>query len=178
MDKLNTASWLAVAVSLTGLAVYTAVDRNGLTAHVPHRSPTSPASTTNTPNKPELSIDLAFRVDADTSKGETTYSFIARNFGDEGLTITSLARSGPGLQLLHASANPATVPPHGRTTVTATYRVTDCALVPRSSWPMPVTLISAGNQSTQALDLGGTSPDTPWQAAAADAVCHPQSATP
>ena len=178
VNKANAASWIAVAVALTGALAYTAANRDGLTAHVPHPSKPNTSSPVQPPKNSPLTVELSFQLSGDTSLLETTYTFKATNFGDQSLTITSVGRSGAGLQLLHASANPATVPPHGSTTVTTTYRVIDCARVTRSPWPLPVTFTSAGNQSTQLLELGSTSPDTPWQTAAADVVCHPQAAAP
>lgn len=162
VDRTNAASWIAVAVALTGVLAYTAANHQGLTAHVQHPSP-SPTSTASHPADPApLTPALSFRVDADTARRETTYTFTATNSGDQTLTVTSAT----------------SVAPRARTTVTATYRVTDCALVTRATWPLPVTFLSGGNRATQLLSLGSTSPDTPWQAAAADAVCHPQSPTP
>lgn len=178
MDKFNAASLSLVAALVAAVAINTAVDHRGLNSHAPH--PASPSSTApaGPPAKASLTTTLAFRVDGDTTTRETTYSFIATNFSTSAVTITSIGASRPGLQLLRATADPMTVQPQGRTTVSARFRVTDCTKVTRSAWPLPITFTSAGTESTQLLDLGGTSPETPWQVTAAEAVCRPQSVTP
>lgn len=176
MDRVNAVSWVAVGAAVAGFAIYTAANHRGLTAPVPARVvATSPAPESPRDAAP-LSSPPGFKSAGQGPKGWVTYSFIVNNFGTRSLTISSLGRNGPGMQLIRGSASPATVRPQDFTTVTVTYWITDCAAVTRASWPMPVTFNSAGRQSTQFLDVGSSSPDVPWQINATDVFCHPLSA--
>lgn len=166
MDRTNAGSWAAVAAAVVGVAIYTGLDHRGLTP-TPHPAVTTSTGQANPREVAPLASTPGLRVSWDEPKRWVTFAFIVNNFGPRSVTIASVGRSGPGMELIHGSATPETVPPQDGTTVTVTYWVRDCTAGPRDVWPIPVTFTAAGDQSTQFLDPGVSANAVPWQSAAA-----------
>lgn len=171
MDKTKIVSRTAVGTVAIGFAAFSLA---GCQSPPPHLSPTA---TPSAPAKTWLVPDLAFRIDADTGSRESTYQFTVTNFGLTSITITSIGKSGPGLELLEGRANPATVGPQERTRILVKFRVTDCDKVNSEPWPLLVRFTAGGLSSLQYLHLMGASPSVPWQKAISEAICSPNSAT-
>ena len=177
MERERILSWAAVGAAVAGFLLYVALGHGNIG---PRATPPSgsPPSTIDTLAKDPLWTNLDFQVDAETTSREATYRFTVTNIGDRSITINSVGRSGPGLQLLDGKAEPRSVPPRGRSTISARFKVEDCRRIPSGAWPLPVAFTAKDQAAkTQYLDVAGTSPKTLWQSAATDAICHPQKVT-
>lgn len=76
---------------------------------------------------------------ASASPSEITVELQVANRGWTAADIVGAGRSGPGLRLTAVTgAFPATLAPGHAMTIRLVYRVTDCAAVTASSWPVPV----------------------------------------
>ncbi len=76
---------------------------------------------------------------ADIATHRVTQQIDIRNEGWATVRVVAIGRSGTGIALRAIDAElPMDVPPATGVVVTLTYDVTDCAAVPRGSWPIPV----------------------------------------
>jgi hypothetical protein len=176
MDRQNAVSWALVGMAVVGLLIYSVVDDHlDAKPHASHPSSPPPITpTSQAATRSPLAADLAFVLDADSRSREATYRFTATNFSDKAINIIAVGRSGPGLKLVVANADPMQVPTQGRTTISVRFKVDECDRITKNSWPFPVTCTTAGKSTTQYLVLGSTSPRTEWQESIAEAICHPQ----
>lgn len=97
------------------------------------------------------------------------------------VSIDSVGRSGPGLELTRvANPPPRSLAPGESVTVTLVFRVTDCAVVPVAPWPVPVRVARSWGIQTVHVDLPTWPSDDPsdtdpepvqWQRYFADRAC-------
>jgi hypothetical protein len=124
-----------------------------------------------------------------------THEFSVRvsvaNNGWAPLDVLDIGRDGPGLDLVHVAGAPLpyTLPPGESRDHELVYRVTDCAAVPATHWPIPVRLdrawgeevvyldlppVPARDVAEQGLDPGGEPVLLEWQYARTSEVCRRQ----
>jgi hypothetical protein len=136
--------------------------------------------------RPLVSVDdKRFRTTGEPG----TFALTVRLSNDARLTrhIRSVGRSGPGLQLISVEA-PAELAGWTSEEMTLHYRVTDCASVPKGTWPIPVRVDHPwGLWGTSTAWVAGSleMPDAaasddldsweiPWQQALSRAACSEQ----
>jgi hypothetical protein len=168
--------WVATGLLVTTFAVVNLAEHRATAGGNPATGVPTQPGTDEIPRSP-LITGLSFRVDSNTGQRESTYSVPVTNTTDASVSIASVGRSGPGLRLLAGTAEPTVLPPRGDGRLSVTFKVEDCAAITRKAWPLPVTLRLGDRTVTQYLELDGTSPQTQWQVATAQAVCEPARAS-
>jgi hypothetical protein len=93
------------------------------------------------------------------------------NTGLVDATVVGVGRDGPGLRLVGVEGDlPVTLKPNSGSVFVLVYRITDCAEVPRGSWPVTVRVDRPWG--TQTVDLMVRHRQSmPWQAALVDTEC-------
>src|SRR5262249_50299592 len=100
-------------------------------------------------------------------------SFPVRNDGLVPLDISSLGRSGKGLQLVDAQIAKSHLSAGESAEISFTYKVTDCNAVESGHWPVPLHLSRGRTAYVDAPDITGP-PDAgrgPWQVKLAAVAC-------
>ena len=141
---------------------------------------------------PRLKLEASLRLGSAGPDGFSTQELTVRNVGSRPATITGIGRDGSGLRLAGVRSfgpydNPSSFPqvlqPEQELHVRLAYEVTDCRLVERGRWPIPLFVSSRlrdvvwlGSSDEEAL-VGSSGPALrmeEWQVVAARGACYGQ----
>jgi hypothetical protein len=132
-----------------------------------------------------LSTGSTYQMSGDRIHKYVSYTFTLLNGSSRQVLVNKIGQNGPGLQLLVPSGSgmtqklvpssgpgkTQTIPPHKSIRLTVWFRVSDCATVPKGSWPL--TMEAAWSSGKwQRVSLGLTSGlSVQWQKSLANLVC-------
>jgi hypothetical protein len=101
---------------------------------------------------------------------ETTLEFV--NAGKESLTIVGIGRSGPGMRLLNAQRRgPYVILPAESIALQLKYRVTNCKIVPRGTWPIPLRVLRPKGEETIYPDRSIVGKEDRWYQEFVRSIC-------
>jgi hypothetical protein len=154
-----------------------AVVLSGVTA-VAVTAATAPASPPWTAQPPPggavLSSGLRVETQSDPGARTAEYTVPISNGSKSEIEILRVGQSGPGLSL---QENPAEFPfrlkPGESRQITVSYRVLDCAAVPRDGWPLPVQVRVDDAVGAVWIALPSDGPKDPWQQFLVRPICVP-----
>lgn len=142
------------------------------------------ASGTLNANNYLLSMGPTFQMTGDRVHENVSYTFTLINGNSSNVLVRGVGRSVPGLELLVPTGSgmkqkliPLTgpgktqiVPPHGAIRLTVWYHISDCAKVPKRSWPL--TLSAAwGSERWQSVSISVPSGAVPWPRSVTEFIC-------
>lgn len=132
-----------------------------------------------------LSTGPTYQAYGDRIHQYVSETFTLTNGNSRDVLVRRIGQNGPGLQLLVSSGSGKTqklippsgpgktriVPPHKSIRLTVWYHVSDCAKVPKGSWPLTMDVAwSSGKWQRVGLQMPST-PSVQWQMALTGWVC-------
>jgi len=142
------------------------------------------ASGTQNENNYSLSMGSTFQMTGDRVHKNVSYTFTLINGNSSIVHVRDIGNSVPGLDLLVPTGSgmkqkliPLTgpgktqiVPPHGAIRLTVWYHISDCAKVPKRSWPL--TLSAAWeSEKWQSVSIPVSSGSVPWPRSVTEFIC-------
>ena len=142
------------------------------------------ASGAQNANNYSLSTGSTFQMTGDRVHKNVSYTFTLINGNSSDVLVRDIGHSVPGLELLVPTGSgmkqkliPPTGPgkakivlPHGAIRLTVWYHISDCAKVPKSSWPL--TLSAAGESGNwQRVSISIPSGTVPWPMSLTAFIC-------
>jgi hypothetical protein len=124
-------------------------------------------------NSYDLSTGPTFQSGGDRIHRNVTYTFTIVNGSSRDVLIRRVGQSGPGLKLLIPSGweDTRTIRPHKSISETVKFHVSNCAKVPKGTWPLTMDASwNTGTWQRVSLQLTTAGP-LQWQKFIADSVC-------
>ncbi|MEU7749285.1 hypothetical protein [Nonomuraea sp. NPDC049158] len=162
----------AGAVALLSVALFL----NGSAVNADTSEATSPPAKTTTVPVPvavkEPHISLTGGIGGGSGKGGFEISIQFGNAGKESVTIVGIGRSGPGMQLLNPQRRgPYVILPGESIALQLKYRVTNCKIVPRGTWPIPLRVLRPKGEETIYPDPSIAGEEDQWYQEFVKSIC-------